>query len=99
LYYLRLILHDWPDAICKTILGHVVKAMSKDSKLLIFDVVWMEDDYWMCGKDDQDMIEGYSAAKRSMSIRTLHMLNKLGSSYSSYKLIDRGKGTERGGME
>ena len=78
MYYLRLILHDWPDDICRTILGHVVKAMNKDSKLLIFDLVWEGDEFWMCGKDDTDMIDGYSAWKRSMSMRTLHMLNKLG---------------------
>src|SRR5271163_1747495 len=35
-YYLRLILHDWPDAVCITILGHIRKAMAEDSKLLIF---------------------------------------------------------------
>jgi hypothetical protein len=85
-YYLRLILHDWPDSICKTILGHIVDAMSEKSKLLIFDAVWQGDDYWMCGKDNEDMVTGWSQSKRHMNIRTLHMMNKLGISVPRIKL-------------
>jgi sterigmatocystin 8-O-methyltransferase len=79
-YYLRLILHDWPDSICQTILGNIVPAMNADSKLLIMDLVWKGDDYWANGRDDEDIIDGWSQGKRQMNIRTLHMLNKLGMS-------------------
>jgi len=88
-YYLRLILHDWPDTVCKTILGHIVEAMSADSKLLIFDAVWQEDEWWGCGKDDEDMITGWTQSKRHMNIRTLHMLNKLGTNSSPFKSDDQ----------
>jgi len=77
-YYLRLILHDWPDSICKTILGHIVEAMSGESKLLIFDSVWAGDAYWACGKDDEDMVTGWNQSKRHMNTRTVHMTTLLG---------------------
>lgn len=39
-YYLRNILHDWPDDKCKTILSQLVTAMDKNaSRLLIDDYV------------------------------------------------------------
>jgi hypothetical protein len=78
MYYLRHILHDWPDTISRTILGNIVHAMNSESKLLVFDLVWKGDEYWTCGRDDQDMIEGWSQVKRSLNGRTLHMMNKLG---------------------
>jgi hypothetical protein len=77
-YYLRLILHDWPDAVCQTILSHVVKVMNKDSKLLIIDMVWKGDDYWAVGQDNETIIDNWSQGKRHEGIRTLHMMNKLG---------------------
>jgi hypothetical protein len=97
-YYLRLILHDWPDSICKTILGHIVDAMSEKSKLLIFDAVWQGDDYWMCGKDDEDMVTGWSQSKRHMNIRTLHMMNKLGISVPRNRADGRRQRTIRSGV-
>jgi hypothetical protein len=80
-YYLRLILHDWPDSICRTILGNLVPVMNKNSKLLIMDAIWQDDEFWACGKDDKDMINGWSHDKQHMAVRTLHMMNKLGTSY------------------
>ncbi|KAK3173586.1 hypothetical protein OEA41_006918 [Lepraria neglecta] len=38
-YYMKRILHDWPDDQCKKLLGHVVDAMGPDSRLLIADTV------------------------------------------------------------
>jgi hypothetical protein len=39
-YFMRLILHDWPDAECATILSHLRDAMDKDrSRLLINETV------------------------------------------------------------
>ena len=38
-YYLRRIMHDWPDALCLKILQQTVAAMGPDSKLLIAENV------------------------------------------------------------
>lgn len=77
-YYMRLILHDWPDAICRTILENIVPAMTKDSKLLILDALWKDDEYWVTGKDDEEIIGKWTGVKRDMALRTLHMTSKLG---------------------
>ena len=78
MYYLRHIFHDWPDSICRTILENIVRAMNSESKLLIFELVWKGDEYWTCGRDDRDIIEGWSQEKRYLNVRTLHMMNLLG---------------------
>jgi O-methyltransferase domain len=78
LYYLRMIAHDWPDKACQTILGHVVNAMNVESKVLIFDSVWPEGEYWASGKDDKSIIEAYSWERRFNSFRDMQMLNLLG---------------------
>ena len=39
MYYLRRIMHDWPDEQCLRILKHNVDAMGPDSRLLIADIV------------------------------------------------------------
>lgn len=98
-YYLRLILHDWPDAICQTILGHVVKAMNKDSRLLILDMVWKDDDYWAVGQDNETIIDNWSQGKRHEGIRTIHMMNKLGIPSRLAPLIGRFQRTYRRRME
>lgn len=38
-YWLRRIMHDWPDAQCQTILKHIADAMAPDSKVLIMDLL------------------------------------------------------------
>ncbi|RDA95170.1 hypothetical protein CP533_1939 [Ophiocordyceps camponoti-saundersi (nom. inval.)] len=38
-YFMRLIIHDWPDATCVKILTHLAAAMAPDSRLLICDAV------------------------------------------------------------
>lgn len=38
-YYMREIMHDWSDDECRTILGHLVRAMDAESRLLIDDDV------------------------------------------------------------
>jgi sterigmatocystin 8-O-methyltransferase len=78
MYYLRFILHDWPDSICRTILRNIVSAMTSESKLLVLDLVWKGDDYWSQGKDEEEMVQRWSQSKRIINIRTLHMMNKLG---------------------
>lgn len=39
IYYMRQIMHDWSDDECRTILGYLVQAMDKNSRLLIDDYV------------------------------------------------------------
>jgi len=77
-YYLRLILHDWPDSICRTILGNIIPAMGKHSRILIMDALWKDDEYWVNGKDDKEILERWTSVKRDMALRTLHMTSKLG---------------------
>jgi demethylsterigmatocystin 6-O-methyltransferase len=38
-YYLRQILHDWPDALCVKILQNLRSALASDSKILIDEIV------------------------------------------------------------
>lgn len=38
-YYLRTVLHDWPDEKCESILKNIIPAMGPDSKILIDDMV------------------------------------------------------------
>jgi demethylsterigmatocystin 6-O-methyltransferase len=38
-YYLRQVLHDWPDAKCQEILKNIIPAMGKESVILIDDIV------------------------------------------------------------
>ncbi|KAL4902918.1 S-adenosyl-L-methionine-dependent methyltransferase [Aspergillus multicolor] len=44
IYYLRSILHDWPDSICVQILSNIIPAMSPDSRILIVDFVLPDTD-------------------------------------------------------
>jgi hypothetical protein len=41
-FYLRMILHDWPEKQARTILSHIVDAMAQDSVLLIHEVILPE---------------------------------------------------------
>ena len=78
-------MHDWQDTVCKIILGHIVEAMSANSKLLIFDAVWQEDEWWGCDKDDEDMITGWTQSKLHMNTGILHMLSKLDTKSSPFR--------------
>ncbi len=42
IYYLRHVLHDWPDAECVRILRNIIPAMGAESRLIIDDVVLPE---------------------------------------------------------
>jgi hypothetical protein len=81
-YFLRHILHDWPDSICRTILGHLHCAMDPDSKLIIVDIVLRDDNYWSGGSDDQHLIDGFSVLKRHIGGVNMFMMNTLGQSLS-----------------
>ena len=77
-YYFRYIMHDWPDRICQTILSHIEKVMTSESKLLIFDSVWPSGEIWASGKDDKTIIENYTWQKRFDLIRNMQMMSLLG---------------------
>jgi hypothetical protein len=38
-YFMRVVIHDWPDVTAKEILANTRKAAGKDSKLVLFDCV------------------------------------------------------------
>jgi hypothetical protein len=86
LYYLRYIMHDWPDRICQIILQFLVKAMNVESKLLIFDWVWPDGEYWASGKDDKSIIEGYRWEKRFGGFLNIQMSNVLGKFLVQFRL-------------
>jgi hypothetical protein len=72
-YYLRHILHDWPDEICRTILRPLHQAMDSDSKLLICELVVKDDSFWAIGKNDKDLIDGWGPEKRHWGVRSMTM--------------------------
>jgi hypothetical protein len=77
-YYFQHIMHDWPDRICQTILSHIVKAMTAESKILILDSVWPSGESWASGKNDKGIIESYTWERRFDLIRNTQMMNVLG---------------------
>ena len=78
LYYLRMIMHDWPDGICQTILERIVKAMDARSKVVIFDSLWPGGEYWASGKDDKSIIEAYSWERQFNDFLSMQMMSILG---------------------
>ncbi len=38
-YFLRAIIHDWPEADCRKILGHIHAAAKSTSKLILFELM------------------------------------------------------------
>ncbi|KAK3897615.1 O-methyltransferase-domain-containing protein, partial [Staphylotrichum tortipilum] len=42
IYFMRHIMHDWPDIYCQKILRHLVQAMGHDSRIIICDIVLPE---------------------------------------------------------
>lgn len=67
-YYLRTVLHDWPDKQAAVILGHIRDAMSEDSVLLINESVLPESDVslYQC-KMDLNMMGSYSSLERTVA--------------------------------
>ncbi len=65
-YYLRTVLHDWPDKQALEILGRIREAMAEDSLLLV-------NEHNMVGSNpsrihtaiDQDMMEAFSSLERT----------------------------------
>lgn len=65
-YYLRNILHDWPDHKCIEILQNVKSAMTKDSRILIDEMVLPERGApWRATQLDLAMSTCFAAMERS----------------------------------
>ncbi|KAF6819265.1 hypothetical protein CPLU01_13068 [Colletotrichum plurivorum] len=66
-YFMHSIMHDWPDDVCKTILGRLAEAMQPGySKLLIFEVVIPPTGaYWEATAGDILMMTQLSAVERT----------------------------------
>ncbi|KAJ8130104.1 hypothetical protein O1611_g3524 [Lasiodiplodia mahajangana] len=65
-YYLRNILHDWPDDKCVEILGNVKSAMTRDSRILIDEMVLPERGApWRATQLDLAMSACFAATERS----------------------------------
>jgi hypothetical protein len=77
-YYFRYIMHDWPDRVCQAILSHIVKVMTAESKVLIFDAVWPPAEFWASGKDDKSIIESHTWERGFELIRDMQIMNILG---------------------
>ena len=66
LYYLRHVLHDWPDAECVRILKNVIRAMGPESRLIIDDVVMLERGaHWQATFMDLLMMNNLGALERT----------------------------------
>jgi demethylsterigmatocystin 6-O-methyltransferase len=65
-YHFRQILHDWPDEDCVRLLRLTARAMTKQSTLLIDEVVMPEQGaHWMVTQRDLTMLALFNAGERS----------------------------------
>lgn len=68
-YYLRTVLHDWPDKQAKVIIQNIRDVMTKESVLLINEVVLPEKDITLYQAEmDQLMMVCYSSLERTESM-------------------------------
>ena len=66
LYYLRHVLHDWPDAECVRILKNIIPAMGPESRLIIDDIVMPERGVpWASAFLDMLMMNNLGALERT----------------------------------
>ncbi|KAF2994622.1 hypothetical protein E8E13_003550 [Curvularia kusanoi] len=67
-YYLRNILHDWPDQACQDILRHLKAALASDSVILLDELVIQEGSgHWYGASFDLLMMANYGARERSLT--------------------------------
>lgn len=68
-YYLRNILHDWPDEACRVILSQLRDAMAPDSVILLDELVIRDggDAHWYGASFDLLMMANYGARERSLA--------------------------------
>ena len=65
-YYMRNILHDYPDKQCLMILKNIIAAMEKDSVILIGGVVLPDSGiHWQATQLDMAMMTGMAAVERT----------------------------------
>ncbi|EAQ88901.1 hypothetical protein CHGG_05521 [Chaetomium globosum CBS 148.51] len=75
-YFLRNIMHNWPDLYCRRILEPIVEAMGPDSRLLICDIVLPE---------PNTMPKTQEAQVRALDIVMLSMFNAQERSYEDWQ--------------
>ncbi|KAI1612695.1 O-methyltransferase-domain-containing protein [Exophiala viscosa] len=67
-YYLRRIMHDWPDADCQTILSKLSEALSADSRILLDEVVLPDENTpWQAAMQDISMKILFAGRERTRS--------------------------------
>lgn len=67
-YYLRRIMHDWPDAECETILSNLSEALSADSRILLDEVVLPDTNVpWHAAMQDISMKILFAGRERTRS--------------------------------
>lgn len=75
-YFLRNIMHNWPDLYCRRILKPIVEAMGPDSRLLVCDIVLPE---------SNTMPKTQEAQVRALDIVMLSMFNAQERSYEDWQ--------------
>lgn len=77
-YYLRTVIHDWPDKQAVEILSRLREAMSPDSLLLIHEKAMPETNIpWMAAIGDMTMMTAFSSLERNRA-EWQALLNKAG---------------------
>lgn len=67
-YYMRNILHDYPDDKCRTILRNTMMAMGKDSKIIIDEMVLPDSNVsWQATQVDLTMFCRHAAMERTQT--------------------------------
>ncbi|KAI4912708.1 hypothetical protein J4E90_006114 [Alternaria incomplexa] len=67
-YYLRNILHDWPDQACYNILSQLKDALAPDSVILLDELVIQDEGaHWYGASFDLLMMANYGAQERSLA--------------------------------
>lgn len=67
IYFLRKIMHDWPDNDCVAILSHTAEAMGPDSRLLIDEMIVPETGIsWETAYMDVTMMASHGGGERTM---------------------------------
>lgn len=65
-YYLRNILHDWPDDKCVVILKNLISALEPDSRILIDDMVLPNGKvHWQATQLDLTMMSALGSKERT----------------------------------
>ncbi|KJX92106.1 o-methyltransferase like protein [Zymoseptoria brevis] len=67
-YYMRNIMHDWPDEECRVILGHLRDVLEHDSVILVDDLVVDDmETHWHPSATDMTMMTLLAAKERSLT--------------------------------